>query len=65
MSVGFCITFKGLLTRRYIEQTPERVIGLLKLYLAQSLEGKWCYMMEMATLLGEVVKVVNSNISPA
>jgi hypothetical protein len=22
MSVGFCITFIGLLTRRYIEQTP-------------------------------------------
>jgi hypothetical protein len=24
MSVGFCITFIGLLTRRYIEQTPWR-----------------------------------------
>ncbi len=27
MSVGFCITFIGLLTRRYIEQTPHVLLG--------------------------------------
>jgi hypothetical protein len=31
----------------------ERVIGLLKLYLAQLLEGKRCFMMEIVTLLDE------------
>jgi hypothetical protein len=31
MSVGFCITFIGLLTRRYIEQTPPQTVPLMSL----------------------------------
>jgi hypothetical protein len=30
MSVGFCITFIGLLTHRYIEQTPKILKDLSK-----------------------------------
>ncbi len=37
MSVGFGITFIGLLTRRYIEQTPHPLLGR-----TQSLAGRRC-----------------------
>jgi hypothetical protein len=36
MSVGFYITFIGLLTRRYIEQTPTGAAGLAR----RGLSGK-------------------------
>ncbi len=43
MSVGFCITFIGLLTRRYIEQTPfildSGTVANMYLYTNQALKN--------------------------
>jgi hypothetical protein len=38
----------------------ERVIGMMKLCLAQTLEGKRCSLMELATVLSEAAQAVNS-----
>ncbi len=47
-------TWRLLLTGdQHYSGQAERVIGLLKLYLAQLLEGKRCSMMEIVTLLDE------------
>ncbi len=45
---------------QYYNGQAERVIGLMKLCLAQTLEGKQCSLMELATVLAEAAQAINS-----
>ncbi len=50
----------GTLWQPALYRQAARVVGLLKLFLSKSLEGKRCSMMGMATVLAKAAQVVNS-----